>query len=64
MATSWQDVFAATSAVAAAMVAGFFGWLYLTGFLSFPVAAALAGLNVVVGLYSLRLALSDSSTED
>jgi hypothetical protein len=49
--------FAATSAVGAALFVGVFAWLWLLGVLPFEVFALLAVLNLVVGAYSLKLAV-------
>jgi hypothetical protein len=57
MATNWKRTFAAASSVGAAIFVGIFAWLYVTGVLPLEIAGLLAALNVLVGVYSLRLGM-------
>lgn len=57
MAGIWKRRFAGASAVGAGIAVGVFVWLYATGVFPFGPFVLFAGVNVVVGLFSLKLAL-------
>ena len=48
---------AVASAIGAALFIGVFGWLFVNGLISFGLFVVLAGINLLVGLVSAKLAL-------
>lgn len=57
MTRNWKRGFAGASAIGSVIAVGVFGWLFFTGVFPLELFVLFAGVNVVVGLFSLRLAM-------